>query len=138
MVGRSVEYALTVTQPGYDPFVLTGSYDGYKNYVPRPSCETINSPGYGDEPTGITVSEWSTKKGATTTAKVGKSLGVTPTRAPGSKVTYAWKVGTKTVDRDRVLFVRKTYKGKKVTMRVTVSKAGSKSVSKTLRYGTAQ
>ncbi|MGK2931667.1 MAG: hypothetical protein ACSLFD_02650 [Solirubrobacterales bacterium] len=56
----------------------------------------------------------------------------------GAKITYAWKVGAKIVDRDRAMTVKKSYKGKKVTMRVTVSKAGAKSVSKTLRYGVAR
>lgn len=136
MVGRSVEYTLTITQPGYDPFALTGSYSGYT--TPRPSCETINSPGYGDEPASITVTQWSARKGATMTAKVGKTLKVTPTRAAGAKVAYMWKVGTKVVDRDRAMTVKRSYRGKKVTMRVTVSKSGAKSVSKTLRYGNAR
>ena len=132
-VGTSWEYVLTITVPGYDPYTLDGSYSGYQ--VKRPSCEEINSPGYGDDTDStITVSKWSTKKG-TTTAQVGKTLKVTPTRAAGAKVTYAWKVGSKVVDRDRAMTAKRAYKGKKVTMRVTVSKTGAKSVSKTLRYG---
>lgn len=134
-IGPVLDWSAAFTYPGYDPYVVSNSYSGYT--VKRPSCEEILSPGSGEAPT-VAVQSWSVKKGATRTAKVGKSLGVTPTRATGSKVTYAWKVGTKTVDRDRVLFVKKTYKGKKVTMRVTVSKTGAKSESKTLRYGTAR
>lgn len=42
-------------------------------------------------------------------------------------------LGRKVVDRDRVLFVRKTYEGKKLTMRVTVSKVDAKTVTKKLR-----
>lgn len=135
-VGTSWEYVLTITVPGYDPYALDGSYSGYQ--VKRPSCEEINSPGYGtNESTAFTVTKWSIKKGATT-AKVGKTLKVTPTRTTGAKVSYAWKVGSKVVDRDRLMTVKKTYRGKKITVRVTVSKAGAQSVSKTLRYGKAR
>ena len=135
-VGTSWDYVLTITVPGYDPYTLDGSYSGYQ--VLRPSCEEINSPGYGtNESTAFTVTKWSLKTG-NTVAKVGKALKVTPTRTTGAKVTYRWTVGTKVVDTDRALTVKKAYKGRKVVVRVTVSKAGATSVSKTLRYGKAR
>jgi hypothetical protein len=133
-IGQALDWTATIVHPGYDPYVISSSI---AVTVKRPSCDVILAGGGGEIlvlPTAITVSKWSAKKGVTT-AKVGKTLKVTPTRAPGSKVTYAWKVGTKTVDWDRAMTVKKAYRGKKVTMRVTVSKTGEKSVSKTLRYG---
>ena len=126
---------VTVTEPGYAPYTaapvsmtITG--------VDGPTCGEVRNPTDPTDTT-ITVQRWSTKTGTTGTAKVGKSLGVTPTRAPGAKVTYAWRLGTKVIDRDRVMFVRKTYAGKKVTLRVTVSKVGAKTLTKTIGYGTA-
>lgn len=135
MVGPSFEYAITVTVPGYDPYLLDGSYDGYS--VRRPSCAVINSAGYAEtgEPDALIVEKWSVMKGDAL-ARVGKSLKVTPTRAPGATIKYQWKVGSKVVDRDRILgTIRKSYLGKPVTLRVEVSKAGSKSQAMTLRFG---
>lgn len=133
--GRIV-LSVEVTEVGYTPYTVTS--DITVTGVGGPSCDEVLNPTSDPADADITVASWSTKKGATRTAKVGTSLGITPTRAPGSKVTYAWKVGAKAVDRDRVLFVRKSYKGKPITVRVTVSRTGATSVTKTLRYGKAR
>lgn len=135
MAPRAIEIAVSFSDPSLSPVSTTAyTHNGYPA-----SCDALEpSDDNNDGGSGVTVSKWSAKKGATTTAKVGKTLKVTPTRAAGAKVTYAWKVGNKIVDRDRAMTVKKTYRGKNVTMRVTVSKAGAKSVSKTLRYGTAR
>lgn len=133
MAGPSIEVSVSFSDPAIPPTSTTGyTHNGY----PR-SCDNLE-PADDNGGGSVTVKAWSVKKGATTTAKVGKSLGITPTRAPGAKVTYAWKVGAKIVDRDRVFFVKKTYKGKKVTVRINVSKPGAKSMSRVLRYGTAR
>lgn len=135
MAGPAIEASVSFSDPTLPPSSATGyTHNGY----PR-SCDALEpADDNGGGGSTITVTKWSDKKG-NTTAKVGKTLKVTPTRAaPGTKIVYMWKVGTKTVDRDRTMTVKKAYMGRKVTMRVTVSKAGAKSVSKTLRYGTAR
>lgn len=134
MAGPTVEVSVSFSDPSLPSASSTAyTHPGY----PR-SCDALEpAEDDNDNGGGITVQSWSAKKG-NTAAKVGKTLKVTPTRATGSKVAYAWKVGTKIVDRDRAMTVKRSYKGKKVTMRVTVSMVGAKSVSKTLRYGTAR
>ena len=136
MIGSSFDYALTITSPGYDPYLLTGSYSGYT--VKRPSCAEINSPGYGNETTSDSgVKVWSTKTG-NTTAKAGRTLRVTRTRATGATIAYQWRVGPKVVDRDRALTVKRAYRGKKISMRVTVTKPDGTRLRKVLRYGRAR
>ena len=130
-IGKTFEWSATIVHPGYDPYVLSGIMTAR---YPRPSCEEILD---DNSDSAIAIRSWSSKKGATT-AKVGKTLKVTRTRASSAKVAYAWKVGARTVDRDRAMLVKKAYTGKKVTLRVTVSKPGAKTVSKVLRYGTAR
>lgn len=135
MSARAIEVSVSFSDPSLPPTSYTTyTHNGYPASCDALEPEDDNSNGGS----GITVSKWSVKKGATTTAKVGKTLKVTPTRAAGAKVTYVWKVGTKVADRDRAMLVKKTYRGKKVTMRVTVSKAGATSVSRVLRYGKAR
>lgn len=79
-IGPVLDWSATITYPGYDPYVLSGSYSGY--HVKRPSCEQILNGGDGDSGGSdpLTVQKWSTKKGAVT-VKVGKQVAVTPTRA---------------------------------------------------------
>lgn len=135
MAGPTIEASVSFSDPSLSPVSATAyTHNGY----PR-SCDALEpSDDNNDDGSGITVSKWSAKNGASTTARVGKALKVTPTRAAGAKVTYAWKVGNRVVDRDRVMTVKKAYTGKKVTMRVTVSKTGTKSMSRVLRYGKAR
>lgn len=134
MAGPTVDFTVSFS----DPSLPSASYTAYTHTGYPRSCDALEpADDDNDDNDSVAVQKWSVKKG-TTTAKVGKTLKVTPTRAPGVKVAYAWKVGTKVVDRDRAMTVKKAYKGKKVTMRVTVSKTGAKSVSKVLRYGTAR
>lgn len=134
---------MSIARPGVEPWVWNFSNADFDfkyadPYVPLPTNnDTCGGASDGGGGSAITVQKWSAKKGART-AQVGKRLAVTPTRAAGAKVSYAWKVGAKVVDRDRAMTVKKSYRGKKVALRITVSKAGAKSVSKTLRYGTAR
>lgn len=123
---------ISVTEPGYAPYTLTSNVRFYG--LGGPTCDEVQNPTADPTETTPVVAKWSIKKG-NTVPKVGKTLKVTPTRAPGATVTYLWKVGSKIVDRDRTMTVKKAHKGKKVTMRVTVSMAGAKSVARVLRYG---
>lgn len=134
LIGRSLDYSFVITSPGYDPYEISGSYSGYS--VERPTCEEILS-GHGTDPDAITVRRWSVKKG-NTAAKVGKRLAVTPTRAPGSAVSYAWRVGARVVDTDRSVTVKRAYRGKKVTLFVTVSRTGVEPQHRKLAYGKAR
>lgn len=133
---NKVTLSVQVTEVGYTPYTMTSNitFTG----VGGPSCEEVLNPTADPEtPETTRVEKWSTKKG-NTSAKVGKRLAVTPTRAPGSTVTYIWKVGAKVVDRDRSMTVKKAYQGKKVTMVVTATKPGSKTLQRTLGYGKAR
>lgn len=133
MAGPTVDFTVSFS----DPALPSASYTAYTHPGYPRSCDALEPADDNDDNDSVAVQSWSTKKGAKT-ATVGKTLKVTPTRAPGVKVAYAWTVGTKVVDRDRAMTVKKSYKGQKVAMRITVSMAGAKSVSKTLRYGTAR
>lgn len=139
LMGPDWTGVMSIARPGFETWVWNFTHDGFdfKDSVPYIPLPTNDDTCAGAEPTTISVSKWSTKKG-NTVAKVGKTLKVTPTRAAGAKVSYAWKAGRKVVDRNRAMTVKKSYKGKKVTMKVTVTKAGAKTVSKTLRYGLAR
>ncbi len=134
MAGPTIDFSVSFSDPALP--TTTSTFYTHTGF-PR-SCDALEPADNSNDGGGsVTVTKWSIKKG-NTVAKVGKTLKVTPTRAAGASVSYAWKVGSKVVDRDRAMTVKKAYVGKKVTMRVTVSKAGVKSVSKTLRYGTAR
>lgn len=133
LVGPSVQYVLTIAQPGYPTaYVREGSYNGWS--VNRPSCDQISTSGGGG---GCTVSKWSVKKFLPpngTKAFVGGRTAVTPTRA-NCRITYAWKVAGRVVDRDRYLGVKRAYRGKYLAMKVSVGKAGGTTKIRTLRYG---
>lgn len=130
---------LTITLPDTEPSVLTFDHDTFDFAADNPlptNNDTCPVEGSGDT-TAITVQHWSTKKGQTVPA-VGNRLTVSRTRAAGAKISYAWKVGANVVDRDRALKITKAHRGKRVSLRVTVSKAGATPVTRKLRYGRAR
>lgn len=135
MAGPSIDFSVSFSDPALPPTSYTAyTHTGY----PR-SCDALEPADDDDDDVGgsIMVSKWSAKKGVRT-ATVGKTLKVTPTRATGANVAYAWLVGTTIHDRDRSLIVKKSDRGEKVALRITVSKPGTKNVSKWLRYGTVR
>lgn len=138
MIGPSIDYTLTVTKPGYDPYTFTGSTGGYTT---RPSCADLS----GDNTARIPVQAWSYKY-AQPTAKVGSILTISPTRAAGTHVGYVWTVKAKgkpaqVVSRGyRTVRVKQGWKGKQVKVSVTVTKGTgkrAKTLTKVLRYGKA-
>lgn len=137
-LGPSIDYTLTVTKPGYDPYTYTGSTSGYTT---RPSCEDLA----GDNSARIPVQAWSYAY-AQPTAKIGSNLTISETRAAGTHVAYVWTVKAKgkpaqVVSRGyRALKVKRGWKGKQVTVTVTVTKGTgkrAKSLARTIRYGKA-
>jgi hypothetical protein len=131
-VGRSIQYRLTITEAGHDPYTLIGSYDGYQ--VERPSCQEINHP---------LRPRWSTRQ--QTKTLVGRTVSVTRTTAPGARITYAWK----TLDRfgelrgpvlgtRPSLRLRAAWVGRRVGVAVVVRKPGYLAQSRQLLYSTVR
>lgn len=145
-IGPSIDYTLTVTEPGYDPYTFTGSTS---TYTSRPSCEDLA----GDNAAGIPIKAWSVKY-AQPDAKVGSNLTISDTRADGAHIGYVWTVatksaksGSKTIKKSstivsrgyRTLKVKKGWKGKDLSVTVTVTKGTgkrAKTLTKTINYGT--
>lgn len=126
---------ISITEPGYASYTLTSNVRFYG--LGGPTCDEVRNPTIDPTETTPAATKWSTKKG-NTVPKVGKTIKVTPTRAPGFTVSYMWKVGVKVVDRDRALTVKKAYRGKKIAMVVTVTKPDTKTLQRRLGYGKAR
>ena len=130
---------LTITLPDTAPSVLRFDHDAFDfsrdNPLPT-NDDTCPAAGTGDA-APVRVQHWSTKTGRKVPA-VGNRLTVSATRAAGARVSYAWKVGAKVVDRDRALKIKRGHRGKAVSVRITASKAGATSVTRMLRYGRAR
>lgn len=133
---NTVAVGAAVTEPGYAPYP-TSTNELTDERVGGPTCAQVADPSTIPDDPPVSVARWSTKKGATS-ARVGKRLAVTATRAPGAGVAYDWKVGKRIVARWTSLAVKPSYRGKKVSLRITVSKTGFKPVTKILRYGKAR
>lgn len=157
MIGDSIDYTLTVTKPGYDPYTYTGSTS---DYATRPSCEDLA----GDNAAGIAVQAWSDRIGALD-ATGGSTLTISDTRASGARISYVWTVTDQTTETSkasraqatksskaskksvgtvvarglRTLRVKRAWVGKDLAVTVTVTKGTgkrTKALTKTLRYGT--
>ena len=132
-IGKSYEYALDITQPGYDTYQLTGSYSGYT--VKRPTCEQILAA--GNPPAGCKVETFSKKvavAGVGKRAVVGHKVKVSKTRAPDCKVSYKWTANGRKVGTGTTLRVGDGLKGKTLSAVVTVGKGQAKK-TKVLSYG---
>lgn len=143
LVGPAIEVTATVTHPGHDPYVLTATIDVKARIPDIPSCTKIAQnleDGGGSTPSGL-VRSWSKKKSLSavgTKAVAGRKAKITATkvrRGSGVKISYAWRVGGKVIDRDRVAKFRSKHVGKPVKVVVTVKAPGKKAVERTLRYG---
>lgn len=137
--GPALKMYFTISAPGkldnVDPIPVE-----YINEQSPASCsDSIGGSGQGKTVTSAHVKKWSAKKKGHTKAKIGKTAQVTKTylkpAGKGMKVTYRWTAGSKVIDKDRSVKVSKKYKGKKLKLKVTVSKAGYKARSKTLNFG---
>lgn len=140
-IGPSIDYVLTVTKPGYDPYTFAGSTSAYTS---RPSCDDLS----GNNGKTVPVRAWSVKF-AQFVPQVGKTLTISDTRADGARVSYTWTVAkgtgklakrtTKVINRGyRTIKVKPAYRGKQISVAVTVTKGSgkhTKSATKTLRYG---
>ena len=132
-IGKSIEYVINITTPGYDTYQTTGSYSGYS--VKRPTCEQILAG--GNPAAGCKVEAFSKKvavAGAGKRAVVGHKVKVSKTRAPGCKVTYKWKANGQKVGTGTSLFVGSGLKGKTLSAVITVGKSQTKK-TKVLTYG---
>jgi hypothetical protein len=106
---------------------------------PKPSsCSGGNAA--NQKVTSAHIKKWSTKKSGHSKARAGKTAKVTKTyltaAGKGMKVTYRWTAGSKVIDKDRSVKASRKYVGKKLKLKVTVSKTGYKARSKTLNFGT--
>lgn len=94
-VGPILDVSVEVTQPGFDPYVLTTSQSMSERGLRTPSCEAVDAPDQDwDDPAVIT--KWSRAK--TGKPQVGRKAVITPTRfaAVGNpSAYYLWFVGKK-------------------------------------------
>lgn len=136
-VGKSIQYQIDVIQPGYDAYHLTGeitSYgvvDGKDISESRPSCLELDNPLHP---------KWSKKKEKRKRAVVGRRISVTPTTAPGARITYTWRfvnrwgVLKKTVGTGRSIRVKRDWVGHRLAVVVKVKKARYHGQSKTIAF----
>lgn len=135
-VGQSIQYTLTITQAGYDPYQRSGSYSGYT--VKRPSCDQINNPTPAPNTSKMCrVTKWSAKVSGRNgkSALVGGLAKVSATKSPNCKVTYKWTLNGVKAGNGRSLFLKRSMMGKNLAMKIVVKKSGLKRATKTLRYG---
>lgn len=116
LVGRSYDYSLTVTEPGFDPYVLTGSHTVHQ--VKRPSCDTINT----TVRRTIRVLSWSTLLGK---PRVGRTVRATrPVTEGAASISFRWLVGRQVVSRRAKLHVRKGMRHQYVRLVVAIAQPG--------------
>lgn len=135
IVGRSIQYTLTITQPGYDPYERSGSYSGYT--VKRPSCDEINDPTPANE-AFCRVSRTSVKVASErsgTRPVVGSTVSVSATRSPNCRVTYRWTLNGKKARTGRSLYLSRAMRDKSLLMKVKVWRLGFNGKEQVLRYG---
>ena len=122
---------LTVTRPGVEPWVqeishATPSGDGtLGRYTDSLVCPR------DDPDASALVDTWSTFKGRTV---VGRRVSITPTtftpvgQSVGAKASYAWLVGKRVVSRRLSTRLKKSYAGKVLSIRITVTAPAKKTL----------
>lgn len=127
-IGRSIEYSITVTQPGYDSYEAAGSIDVGEE---MPTCGQIVAD--ANDPA------WGKRHGR---ARVGRSVYVEWLRDPRFRYVYTWRVGSKVVKTgdfsDGAYELRRlkpAWRGKRLTFTASSNDFGTDTVSKTYRYG---
>ncbi|MET0931507.1 MAG: hypothetical protein ABWX74_18445 [Aeromicrobium sp.] len=133
--GPTQTITTTVNAPGRTTHVTSFEYE----LAGSKPCDQVTD--IRDVPKQITsthIKKWSKKKGHKK-ARLGQTLKVTKTylkpAGKGMKVRYRWYAGKKVVDKDRSVKVSRKYTGKKLKLKVTISKPGYKARTKTLSYG---
>ena len=122
-----LRWTVDVTQPGYDPYQLSGDYN------PKLPC-----PPLVDDSAPIVITKWSRKKPGFKNAAVGQKLAITATRATtGSSVSYDWYAGKRRVWYGRTLRVKNSMVGKPIKMMVTVYK-GDQTKRRIIHFGRAR
>lgn len=122
-----LHWTVSVAQPGYDPYELSGVYN------PNLPCPPVV-----DGDADVVIEKWSEKKSGFRKAKVGRKVAVTATSASTPRIAYDWFVGGKRYHVGRSIGIRKSMVGKSIKMRITVRNENeTKSQSKTLRFGRA-
>lgn len=115
-VGQALSVRVTGTKPGYSRVVTT-------------SAAT----------TPVAAATFTAARAAVAgTLKVGKTLAATVTGAPGAKVARVWSAGAKKVGTAAKLKLTKAMKGKKITLRVTLSAPGHVTRTLTVAKGTVK
>lgn len=145
LVGPTIDYTMTITQPGYDPYQASGVIDIAKS-ISRPTCAEIDAlvsdtpePDRTNKPAWVRA--WSKKismPGVGTKPVAGSKAKVTATkvrRKDGAVVRYAWRVGNRIVDRDRTVRLTDAHIGKPLMLTVTARKPGTKAARLVLTYG---
>jgi hypothetical protein len=128
LIGSSIEYVITNTRSGFDPYSISESYSAFS--TERPSCEQILHP---LEPS------WSRKDARRTV--VGHTISVTPTVVPGAEVTYAWKrpvrLGVllgRTLGTGPSIRLKRAWIGRGISVVVKVRKHGYETLTKTIDF----
>ena len=142
-IGKSIEFDIDVTQPGYDSYRISGSYGNgapgsYGAWgVKRPSCEEILSGTTGGGASACSVEKWSKKAavaGVGKRAVVGHTVKVTKAATTGCTAKYAWRVNGKKVASGTSFKVTSGMRGKTLAAIITAGK-GKAAKTKTLTYG---
>lgn len=122
-----LRWTVGVTQPGYDPYELSGVYN------PNLPCPPVM-----DGDADVVIEQWSQKKPGFSSAKVGKKLAITDTRTTAPRKSYDWYVGGRRYHVGRSIRVKEGMVGKPIKVKVTIwNENETKSQSKTLRFGRA-
>ena len=109
-----LRWTVDVTQPGYDPYQLSGDYN-----------PTLPCPPLVDDSAPIVIT-------------VGRKLAITATRAStGSSVSYDWYAGKRRGWYGRTLRVKNSMVGKPIKMMVTVYK-GDQTKRRIIHFGRAR
>lgn len=133
VVGTGSTLTLADSWVGRNPVLrITASKPGFADVTKSWTLSAVRV--RGSAGTSGVVTKWSAKASK---VKVGKTAKITATRAlPGSRISYRWYVSNKKVAvGTRSVKMRKAWKGKTVTVRVTVSKSGYATANKTVKLG---
>ncbi|WP_374455181.1 carboxypeptidase regulatory-like domain-containing protein [Nocardioides sp.] len=142
--GRWIELVITGTKSGYLPYrAYVGSVRISAAPPPPPPVVPPTTPTVTPPPVPPVVPAPATiavKKAAVSgTAKVGQVLKAKPGKVsvPGVKVTYTWYAGSKAIKKATKASLKLTskLKGKKVSVRITYTKAGYTTLVKTIKVG---
>jgi hypothetical protein len=131
-----VRYTPSASTAGrYLTLGLVAAKDGYNSWSGATAAYQVKGAACKSPVSAVTA--WSAKRGK---PKAGKKVQLTPTvtRVAGTKVTYTWKAGKKVVKKassTRALKLKKAWRGKKLTVVVTVTAPGNSPITRTITFG---